>query len=95
MVMVSRIVGRQAQRVSAMQSYVSAVNGSSSELGLVERVVRNASIAGLAGVALSGAVTLAPSVPPGSATQWVCAGVGTLLGVVLAFFPRQATQPAR
>jgi hypothetical protein len=95
MVMVSRIVGREAQRDSAMQSYVSAVDGSSSGLGLVERVARNASIAGLAGVALSGAVTLVPLVPRGSATQWVCAGVGTLLGVVLAFFPRQAAQPAR
>jgi hypothetical protein len=78
-----------------MQSYVSAVDGSSSGLGLAERVVRNASIAGLAGVALSGAVTLLPSIPAGPATQWVCALVGTLLGVVLAFFPRQAAQPAR
>jgi hypothetical protein len=71
-----------------MQSYASGIQHTSPGLGLVERLVRNASVAGLAGVALSGAVTLLPFVPAGSATQWVCAGAGSALGVVLALLPR-------
>jgi hypothetical protein len=62
--------------------------------GLPERMVRNARIAGLAGVALSGLITLLPIVAAASSTQWVCAGAGALVGAALAFVPDRS-RPAR
>jgi hypothetical protein len=73
-----------------MQSYVKADGKGNADLGLLERVARNASIAGLAGVALSGLLTMVPTVPTGATVQWVCAGIGACVGLALAFVPRQA-----
>lgn len=86
---------RPEQQVSAMQSYVQPRNNHNARLGVLERILRNASIAGLAGVALSGAVTLMPAIPSTAGTQWVCACLGALVGVALAFRPDRTGAAAR
>jgi hypothetical protein len=70
-----------------MQSYVQTIDKGQAGPGLLDRIVRNASVAGLGGVALSALVTLLPEVHATSGTQWICAGVGALVGVALAFIP--------
>ena len=59
---------------------------------LLGRLFRNVSIAGLAGVALSGLVTFLPDLPDAATVQWSCALAGSALGAVLAFLPKGGSQ---